>query len=337
MTTLPNLDLEAPSAHAVAPKPAAFPVAEPGADVAALVGNTPLLRLPKITAHLPPTVRVYAKAEWANPGGSVKDRPALNIIREAARSGQLRPGVTLLDSSSGNMGIAYAMLGTALGYRVRLVLPANVSVERLMILRAYGVELELSDGVEGTDGAIRLAEAIYRKDPDRYFYANQYDNPNNWRAHYKTTGPEIWQQTGGAVTHFVAGLGTSGTMMGVGRRLRRYNPAIRLVGVQPDAAFHGLAGLKHMETAIVPRIYDPTLLDEIVSVRTEDAYAMCRRLAREDGVLVGVSAGAAMAAALRVAERLAEEGRAGVVVTVFPDGAAKYLSQPFWTDAGQDA
>ncbi|GAB4439390.1 MAG: cysteine synthase family protein [Anaerolineae bacterium] len=304
----------------------------PGADIAALVGNTPLLRLPKVTAHLPQDVEVYAKAEWYNPGGSVKDRPALNIIRAAERCGHLRPGVTLLDSSSGNMGIAYAMLGTALGYDVRLVLPESVSPERLQILRAYGVDLVLSDPTEGTDGAIRLAEQLYRSDPDRYFYANQYDNPNNWRAHYKSTGQEIWDQTGGRVTHFVAGLGTSGTMMGVGRRLRACKPGVRLVAVQPDAPFNGLAGLKHMETALVPGIYDRSVHDEVMHVRTEEAYAMCRRLAREDGVLVGVSAGAAMVAALRVAERLAERGESGVVVTVFPDSAAKYLSQPFWSE-----
>ena len=310
------------------------PVEAVGSELASLVGNTPLLRLPRLTAHLPPGVEVLAKAEWANPGGSVKDRPALNIIQQAERCGRLRPGVTLLDSSSGNMGIAYAMLATARGYRVKLVVPASASPERLAILRAYGVDLVLSDAAEGIDGAIRAVRDIYRADPGRYFFADQYNNPDNWRAHYKTTGAEVWAQTQGRITHFVAGLGTSGTLMGAGRRLRTLNPAVKLIGVQPDAAFHGLEGLKHMDTAIVPRIYDPRLVNRIERVRTEDAYAMCRRLAREDGVMVGVSAAAAMVAALRVAEQLAQQGREGVVVTVFPDGAAKYLSNPFWTAEG---
>lgn len=292
-----------------------------------LVGNTALIGFERITAHLPPTVEVGAKAEWQNPGGSVKDRPALNIIRQAEQRGDLRPGVTLLDSTSGNMGIAYAMLGAARGYGVKLVIPANATPERLAILRAYGAELVLSDAAEGTDGAIRRVRELYEEAPDRYFFADQYSNPDNLQAHYHTTGVEVWKQTGGRVTHFVAGLGTSGTLMGAGRRLREYNPGVRLVAVQPDAAFHGLEGLKHMPTAIVPDIYDQTLPDEIAEVRTEDAHAMCRRLAREEGLLVGVSAGAAMVAALRVAETLEE----GSVVTVFPDSATKYLSQSFWT------
>ncbi len=300
----------------------------PGVSIETLVGNTPLLKFRRVTAHLPTQVEVYAKAEWYNPGGSIKDRPALNIIREAERRGDLWPGVTLLDSTSGNMGIAYAMLGAARGYAVKLVIPANVTPERLAILRAYGVELVLTDPAEGTDGAIRRVQEIYQAEPERYFFANQYDNPDNWKAHYYTTGVEIWEQTRGRVTHFVAGLGTSGTMMGAGRRLKTYNPEVQLVAVQPDSAFHGLEGLKHMSTAIVPGIYDSTLPDEITSVRTEDAHAMCRRIAREEGVLLGVSAGAAMVAALRVAEGLAE----GVVVTILPDGAGKYLSQPFWTE-----
>lgn len=302
--------------------------ARPGVNVETLIGNTPLLKFRRVTAHLPAQVEVYAKAEWYNPGGSIKDRPALNIIREAERRGDLWPGITLLDSTSGNMGIAYAMLGAARGYRVKLVIPANVTPERLAILRAYGVELVLTDPAEGTDGAIRKAQEIYQAEPERYFFANQYDNPNNWKAHYYTTGVEIWEQTHGRVTHFIAGLGTSGTMMGAGRRLKTYNPDVQLVAVQPDSAFHGLEGLKHMPTAIVPGIYDSAFPDEITSVRTEDAHAMCRRIAREEGVLLGVSAGAAMVAALEVAESLAE----GVVVTVLPDGAGKYLSQPFWTE-----
>jgi S-sulfo-L-cysteine synthase (O-acetyl-L-serine-dependent) len=299
-----------------------------GSDIDRLIGNTPLLRFRRITAHLPVGVEVYAKAEWANPGGSVKDRPALNIIRQAEARGDLHPGVTLLDSTSGNMGIAYAMLGRALGYPVRLVLPENASPERRLILRTYGADLVFSDPAEGSDGARREVERIYRSDPDRYYYANQYNNPDNWQAHYHTTGVEIWQQTVGRVTHFVAGLGTSGTLMGTGRRLREYNPDVELLAVQPDASFHGLEGLKHMPTAIKPGIYDETLVDAVLPVQTEEAQAMCRRLAREEGLLVGVSSGAAMVAALRTAESLEE----GVVVTLFPDNASKYLSEPFWTE-----
>ncbi len=299
-----------------------------GNSIDALVGHTPLLTFRRLTAHLSPLVRVAAKAEWYNPGGSVKDRPALNIIRQAVRRGDLRPHMTLLDSTSGNMGIAYAMLGRALGYTVKLVIPANASPERIAILRAYGVDLTLSDPAEGTDGAIRLVRQIHAESPDRYFFADQYNNPDNWQAHFLTTGVEIWEQTRGRVTHLVAGLGTSGTLMGAGRRLRTYNPAVRLLAVQPDSPFHGLEGLKHMATAIVPGIYDQTLPDEIVAVRTEEAHAMCRRLAREEGILVGVSAGAAMVAALRVAEMLQE----GLIVAIFPDGAAKYLSESFWAE-----
>lgn|SRR5574341_196672 len=304
------------------------PTASAGTTLDALIGHTPLLRLPRLTAHLPERVEVLAKAEWFNPGGSVKDRPALNIIRQAERRGDLHPGVTLLDSSSGNMGIAYAMIGRSRGYRIKLVLPANISPERLATLKAYGVEVVLSDPLEGSDGAIRLVREIYEAAPDKYFYADQYNNPDNWQAHYATTGIEIWQQTDGRVTHFVAGLGTSGTLMGAGRRLREYNPDIRLYSMQPDSPFHGLEGLKHMPTAIVPGIYDPDLAEGNLDVRTEDAHALCRRLAREEGVLAGISSGAALAAALRVAESLTE----GVVVTILPDGAAKYLSDPFWTE-----
>lgn len=294
----------------------------------AMIGDTPLLSFQRITAHLPATVKVYAKAEWYNPGGSVKDRPALSIIRGAEARGDLRPGVTLLDSTSGNMGIAYAMLGVARGHRVKLVVPESVSPERLAILRAYGVDLVLSDPSEGIDGAIRMVQEIYSADPDVYFYADQYNNDDNRRAHYETTGLEVWDQTGGAVTHFVAGLGTSGTLMGTGQRLREFNPDVQLIAVQPDAAFHGLEGLKHMATAIVPGLYDKNLLDETVAVETEVAYDMCRRLAREEGWLVGISAGAALVGALRVAERLDE----GTIVTIFPDSASKYLSNPFWTE-----
>lgn len=300
-----------------------------GAAIEALVGNTPLLHFPSLAAHLPAGVELLAKAEWFNPGGSVKDRPARNIILQAVRRGDLRPDMTILDSTSGNMGIAYAMIARARGYNLQLVIPANASPERLAILRAYGVDLILSDPAEGTDGAARRVQEIYDAAPERYFFANQYNNPDNWQAHYLTTGVEIWKQTGGRVTHFVSGVGTSGTLMGVGRRLREYNPAVRLISVQPDAPFHGLEGLKHIPTAIVPGIYDETLADENREIRTEDAHAMCQRLAREDGVLVGVSAGAAMVAAVHVAQSLEQ----GVVVTLLPDSAAKYLSASFWAEA----
>jgi cysteine synthase B len=306
----------------------ARPVHAQASTLAELVGRTPLLRLRAITAHLPETVEVYAKAEWFNPSGSVKDRPALNIIRAAEASGELTPDRILLDSTSGNMGIAYATLGRSLGYRVKLALPANASPERIGILKALGAELVLTSPLEGSDGAIRTAREIAAEHPDDHYYANQYDNPANWQAHYQTTGPEIIEQTDGRVTHFVAGLGTSGTLIGTGRALKEFNPAIRLYALQPDQPFHGLEGLKHMETAIRPGIYDETLPDEQLVVSTEDAHAMTRRLAREEGLFVGVSAGAAAVAALRVAETLTE----GVVVTLFPDAGYKYVSERFWKD-----
>jgi cysteine synthase B len=299
-----------------------------GSNLADLVGNTPLLRLNQITRHLPRTVEVYAKAEWFNPSGSVKDRPALNIIRAAEAMGRLTPEEVLLDSTSGNMGIAYATLAGALGYRVRLVIPQNASPERLAILRVLGPEITLSSPLEGSDGAIREARHLAAEQPGTYYYADQYNNPANWQAHYNSTGPEIIQQTNGAVTHFVAGLGTSGTFVGTGRALKAYDPGIRLIAFQPDAPFHGLEGLKHMPTAIVPGIYAPDLADENTTVGTEEAHAMARRLAREEGLFVGVSAGAAAVAALRVAETL----DAGVVVTLFPDAGYKYVSERFWTE-----
>jgi len=286
------------------------------------VGRTPLLPLRRVTRHLSPGVQVYAKAEWFNPGGSVKDRPAFNIIRTALYEGRLLPGMRLLDSTSGNMGIAYATFGAALDIQVTLVMPENVSPERVAILRALGAELVFTDPLEGSDGALRVARQMAADHPERYFYANQYDNPANWQAHYHTTGPEIVEQTQGAVTHFVAGLGTSGTLTGVGRYLRRYNSAIQLIAMQPDSPFHGLEGLKHMPTAIQPAIFDPALPDRTVEVETEAAHEMVRRLAREEGYFVGISSGAAAVAALRVAEEL----DAGVVVTVFPDAGYKYLS-----------
>jgi cysteine synthase B len=295
-----------------------------------LIGNTPLLHFPRAAAHLPPTVQVYAKAEWTNPGGSVKDRAALNIIRTAEREGVLKPGMTLVDSTSGNTGIAYAMLGAARGIRVKLFLPANASKERIAILRSYGVDLVLTDPLEGSDGAIRAVRELVAREPDRYFYADQYNNPANWQAHYETTGREIWEQTEGAVTHFVAGLGTSGTLMGTGKRLKDYNPNIRVISLQPDSPFHGVEGWKHMPTAIKPGIYDSGFADEDRSVRTEDTYAMINCLAAEEGLLVGISAAAAFVGALRVAEEIAARGEAGVVVTLFPDDASKYLSHAPW-------
>lgn len=296
------------------------------ASIESLIGNTPLLAFRNITAHLPADVRVFAKAEWANPGGSVKDRAAANIIREAEAAGKLRPGTTILDSTSGNTGIAYAMLGAAKGYPVKLFLPANASQERVAILRAYGAELVLTDPLEGSDGAIRAVRELIAAHPDEYFYADQYNNPANWRAHYNSTGVEIWEQTDGAVTHFIAGLGTSGTLMGTGRRLKDYNPDVQIIALQPDSPFHGLEGLKHMPTAIKPGIYDEFFPDRQIGISTEDTHLMARRLAREEGYLVGISAAAATVGALQIANELVERGEPGVIVTLFPDNAYKYLS-----------
>jgi cysteine synthase B len=296
-----------------------------GKRIEDLIGNTPLLGFNRITAHLPETIKVLAKAEWTNPGGSVKDRAALNIIRKAEEAGHL-PGKTILDSTSGNTGIAYAMIGAAKGYAVKLFLPANASPERMSILHAYGVELVLTDPLEGSDGAIRGVRELYQREPENYFYADQYNNPANWQAHYHSTGVEIWEQTQGQVTHFVAGLGTSGTLMGTGRRLKDYRPEIEIVSLQPDSPFHGLEGLKHMETAIKPGIYDEKLADRNLGISTEETYTMARRLAREEGLLVGISAATAMVGSLKIAEELAEQGKSGVIVTLFPDNAYKYLS-----------
>ncbi len=286
------------------------------------VGNTPLIPLRRVTAGLSPQMQVLAKAEWFNPGGSVKDRAALYILRQAWAEGQLQAGRRLLDSTSGNMGIAYAMFGAAMGIGVTLCIPANASPERLAILRAYGAELILTDPLEGSDGAIRQARQLAEQFPQQYWYANQYDNPACWQAHYYTTGPEILRQTEGQITHFVAGLGTSGTLMGSGRALREWNPRIQIVAVQPDAPFHGLEGLKHMPTALRPGIFDPDFPDCTLEVSTEEAYQMVRRLAREEGLFVGISSGAAAVAALRLAQRL----KSGLIVTVFPDAGYKYLS-----------
>ena len=291
-------------------------------DVTSLVGGTPLLPLRRATFCLPQAVKVFAKAEWFNPSGSVKDRPALNIIQTALANGDLGNGKRLLDSTSGNMGISYATFGAALGIPVTLTIPASASPERFAILRALGAELILTDPTEGSDGAIVKARKLANEYPDLYWYANQYNNPANWQAHYKSTGPEIVAQTNGEITHLVIGLGTSGTLTGTGKYLREQLPGVKSIAFQPDAAFHGLEGLKHMPSAIKPGIYDETFADETLEVKTEDAREMVARLAREDGLFVGISSGAAAVAALRVAERL----DAGVVVTVFPDSGDKYLS-----------
>jgi cysteine synthase B len=298
-----------------------------GTNVTELVGNTPLLELPSLSAEVP-GVRILGKAEWHNPGGSVKDRPALWMIRDGEKSGALTPGKTILDATSGNTGIAYAWIGAALGYSVKLCMPKNASEERKKILRAYGVDFVLTDPGEGSDGAIREARRLYAEDPERYFYPDQYSNPANPRAHYESTAPEIWEQTGGEITHFVSGLGTSGTFVGTASRLREYNPDIRVISFEPDSAFHGLEGMKHMESAIVPPIYDPTVADENRRASTEAAYEMVKRVAREEGVLIGISAGAAVATALEVAREIER----GVVVTILCDGADKYLSESFWED-----
>jgi cysteine synthase B len=296
-----------------------------GSSVLDLIGRTPLVRLRRFERETP-GVELWAKAEWQNPGGSVKDRAAARMILEGEESGALTPDRLILDATSGNTGIAYAMVGAARGYRVKLCLPDNASPERKLILRAFGAELVLTDPLEGTDGAIREARRLKATDPDRYFYPDQYSNDGNWRAHYDTTGPEIIEQTSGRLTHFVAGLGTSGTFIGTGRRLRKFNPTIKLISFQPSGPFHGLEGLKHMESAIVPGIYDPSVADEDLRVESERAYEMVRRLAREEGLLAGISSGAALAASLEVARRLDR----GMVVTVFPDGAEKYLTEKFW-------
>ncbi len=299
----------------------------PASGLESLVGNTPLLPLRHITSRLSPRVHVFAKAEWFNPGGSVKDRPALNIIQDALDSGQLENGKRLLDSTSGNMGIAYATFGAALGIPVTLAVPANASPERITILRALGAELILTDPLEGSDGALLVARRMAAEAPDKYFYANQYNNPANWQAHYQSTGPELVTQTNGRIAYFVAGLGTSGTLTGTGRYLREVNPDVKLIAVQPDAAFHGLEGLKHMPSAIRPGIFDPALPDDTLAIETEAAREMTRRLAREEGLFVGISSGAAALAALQIASDLDE----GVIVTLFPDAGYKYLSEkPLW-------
>ena len=294
----------------------------------ASIGNTPLLPLDTLARDFP-NVRLLGKAEWHNPGGSVKDRAAARIVAEARRAGKLAPGKILLDSTSGNTGIAYAMLGAALGFPVTLCVPENVSPERKRILQAYGANIIYTDPAEGSDGALKIARQLAERHPDLYFYADQYSNDANWRAHYETTANEIWQQTEGRITHFVAMLGTTGTFVGTTRRLKELNPKIRCVSLQPDSAFHGIEGAKHLPSAIVPRIYDSSLADENLEIATEDAHAMARRLARELGLLVGVSAAAAVVGSLQVAERLKTDQRA-TIVTILCDSGEKYLSERFW-------
>jgi S-sulfo-L-cysteine synthase (O-acetyl-L-serine-dependent) len=290
------------------------------------IGNTPLFRIQRLGRAEAPHVEIHAKAEWFNPAGSVKDRPALFMLKSAMTEGKLKKGKTILDSTSGNTGIALAMLGASYGFPVTLCLPQNASPERKAILNAYGAELVLTDPLEGSDGAIKKAKEIFAKNREKYVYVDQYNNDANWKAHYETTAPEIWKQTEGRITHFVTGLGTSGTVMGVGRRLKEYNSNVRIVAMQPDSPFHGMEGLKHMETAIVPGIYDPKVADEQITVGTEEAQEWTQRLAKEEGMFVGVSSGANFAAALSVAKQI----KTGVVVTIFCDSGDKYLSEQFW-------
>ena len=308
-----------------------LPARKLGSKLLETIGNTPLLRLERLSQELP-GVELLAKAEWFNPGGSVKDRAAASIVRTGRSSGQFQPGQRLLDSTSGNTGIAYAMIGAAEGFGVTLCLPKNASEERKRILKAYGVEIIYTDPAEGSDGALRKAHELYAASPEKYFYANQYGNDANWRAHYRGTANEIWEQTDERITHFVAMLGTSGTFVGTSRRLKELNPKIRCISLQPDSAFHGIEGAKHMATAIVPAIYDPKLADEDLGISTEDAHTMVRQLARDEGLLVGISGGAAVVGALRVAREAVKAGQKAVIVMVLPDGADKYLSERFWDE-----
>jgi S-sulfo-L-cysteine synthase (O-acetyl-L-serine-dependent) len=302
-----------------------------GTSILERVGHTPLVRLERLSAHLP-GIQILGKAEWANPGGSVKDRAASAIVADAQRRGLLSDTRGLLDATSGNTGIAYAMLGAALGFRVTLCMPSNVSPERKRYLAAYGAEVLWTDPANGSDGAIRKARELAASEPDKYYYADQYSNDENWKAHYRTTANEIWEQTEGQVTHFVAGLGTSGTFMGTTRRLKELNPSIRCISMQPDSPFNGLEGLKHMATAIVPRIYDPSLADANIDMPTETAYDMVKNLARNQGLLVGISAAAAVAACLQIGEHEASAGREAVIVTILCDSAEKYMSERFWQE-----
>lgn len=315
--------LSSPNLRLVSPRPGELRKVESALD---LIGNTPLLQINRIAEGIPPGVKIYAKLEGLNPGGSVKDRPALRMVQEGLRGKKLRPGKTILDSTSGNTGIALALIGSVLGYPVELVVPGNVSAERKHIINAYGAKVTYSDPMEGSDGAIRLCRKVLEADPEKYFKPDQYFNPMNPQAHYENTGPEIYRQTNGTITHFVAGIGTGGTVMGTGRYLKEINPKIRVIAVEPDDALHGLEGLKHMASSIVPGIYHEEELDGKIPVSTEDAYSMVYRLSQEEGVLVGQSSGAAMFASIQLARKL----RHGVIVTIFPDFGDKYLTTNLW-------
>jgi S-sulfo-L-cysteine synthase (O-acetyl-L-serine-dependent) len=336
MRPVPAKPTEVPDSLAAAPaeaaaQPAASHAVSLGRRSLELIGNTPLLRLERLTRDLP-GIEVLGKAEWYNPGGSVKDRAASNIVAQARASGKFGPGQTLLDSTSGNTGIAYAMIGAAQGFPVTLCMPQNVSIERKHILHAYAANIIYTDPADGSDGAIRSARELYAKDPGKYFYADQYSNDANWQAHYHGTANEIWQQTQGQITHFVSMMGTSGTFVGTTRRLKELNPAIRCISLQPDSPFHGIEGAKHMASAIVPRIYDATLADEDIGISTEEAHSMAKRLAREEGLLVGISAAAAVVGCLQVARTL-DKGQGAVFVTILCDSGDKYLSERFWEEA----
>jgi S-sulfo-L-cysteine synthase (O-acetyl-L-serine-dependent) len=316
-----------------APHFAAAPLGDTlGHSLVERIGSTPLLRLEALTRDLPGVV-LLGKAEWYNPGGSVKDRAAANIVLEGRRTGQFTPGKILLDATSGNTGIAYAMLGAAEGFAVTLCMPENVSRERKQILQGYGANILYTDPADGSDGAIRMARELATRHPDQYYYADQYSNEANWRAHYNSTANEIWQQTQGRVTHFISMLGTSGTFVGTTRRLKELNPRVRCISLQPDSSFHGIEGAKHMASAIVPKIYDPALADENLEISTEDAYAMARRLSRTAGLLVGVSSAAALVGCLRIARELTlRKEQEAVIVTILCDSGEKYLSERFWTE-----
>jgi len=297
-----------------------------------LIGNTPLVRIANITKHLPDNIQILAKLERHNPGGSVKDRPALWMVNEGIASGKLTKDKIIFDSTSGNTGIALAMIGAAMGYKVKLVMPANVSDERKRICQAFGAELVFSDPLEGSDGAILLARELYEQSPDLYFKPDQYNNPANPRAHEESTGPEIWRDTHQEVTHFVASMGTSGTLVGTGRYLKQQNNAVQIIAAEPDSPFHGIEGLKHMESSIVPGIYDEAAYDSKLGITTEDAYELTQRLASEEGMLCGQSCGCALAASLKIAQQLKEQGKPGTIVCIFPDGGEKYLSTPVFAN-----
>jgi S-sulfo-L-cysteine synthase (O-acetyl-L-serine-dependent) len=321
------------SSHAANPREVASGLGETlGHSLMERIGNTPLVRLDALTRDLP-GVALLGKAEWYNPGGSVKDRAAASIVAEARRTGQLRPGKILLDATSGNTGIAYAMLGAAEGFPVTLCMPENVSRERKQILQGYGANILYTDPADGSDGAIRMARTLAAEHPDQYFYADQYSNDANWKAHYNGTANEIWQQTQGRLTHFVSMLGTSGTFVGTTRRLKELNPSVKCISLQPDSSFHGIEGAKHMASAIVPKIYDPALADQNLEIATEDAYAMARKLSRNAGLLVGISAAAAVVGCLKIASSLSlKKNQEAVIVTILCDSGDKYLSERFWTE-----